>query len=266
MSHQGAAPGVEKQMNAFEKATLRWAKVAVLMSLLAAVFVCLQWVEMHTGATDTHTLAEAAKKQAEKMDTMSTAADKIRAASENMVTQEQRIADNAQKALDASNRQSKLSLDAAIRQFHQDQRAWVNVVRESMDEIKEEKPISFKVDITNSGRTPARKAIIESYVTVADHDIPSEDELMRGAQQETPNSVGVLAPGVSFSAPSEITTGAVLPVKAKLGSSGYIYIWGKITYQDVFTRKHETEYCGYRSIAWTTRPDYQQCKFHNEAN
>jgi hypothetical protein len=40
---------VEKQMSGFEAATLRWAKVAVLMSFLAAVFVCLQWYEMHAG-------------------------------------------------------------------------------------------------------------------------------------------------------------------------------------------------------------------------
>jgi hypothetical protein len=54
---------VEKEMNAFERATLRWAKVAVLLSGLAALFVCAQWYEMHTGGQDTHDLAEAAKTQ-----------------------------------------------------------------------------------------------------------------------------------------------------------------------------------------------------------
>ena len=57
-------PEVEKQMSGFEKATLRWAKVAVILSALAALFVCAQWYEMHTGGADTHDLAIAAKDQA----------------------------------------------------------------------------------------------------------------------------------------------------------------------------------------------------------
>jgi hypothetical protein len=57
-------PKVEQQMSGFEKATLRWAKLAVGMSALAALFVCAQWYEMHSGGFDTRTLAEAAKTQA----------------------------------------------------------------------------------------------------------------------------------------------------------------------------------------------------------
>jgi hypothetical protein len=75
---------VEKQMTGFEKATLRWAKAAVIMSGLAAIFVCLQWWEMHTGSADTHNLAVAAKNQAtwtqrlsEKMQTQSDETGKL---------------------------------------------------------------------------------------------------------------------------------------------------------------------------------------------
>src|ERR1700691_3436894 len=69
---------VEKQMTGFEMATLRWAKIAVLLFGLAAVFVCAQWYEMHKGGEDTHALAQAADTQAKKMTDMSAAADKIR--------------------------------------------------------------------------------------------------------------------------------------------------------------------------------------------
>ncbi len=55
---------VEEQMTGFEKSTLRWAKTAVIMSGLAALFVCGQWWEMHKGSTDTHNLAAAAGSQA----------------------------------------------------------------------------------------------------------------------------------------------------------------------------------------------------------
>jgi len=56
---------VEPEMTGFERGTLLWAKVAVIMSGLAALFVCLQWWEMHQGGIDTHTLAVATKTQAD---------------------------------------------------------------------------------------------------------------------------------------------------------------------------------------------------------
>src|SRR6185437_128325 len=57
---------VEQQMTGFERATLRWAKAAVILSGLAAAFVCLQWWEMHTGGKYTHELAVSAGKQADR--------------------------------------------------------------------------------------------------------------------------------------------------------------------------------------------------------
>ena len=62
---------MREAMNEFERATLRWAKLAVFMAALAALFICFQWYEMHSGAADTHTLAEAAKKEAEKAEMIS---------------------------------------------------------------------------------------------------------------------------------------------------------------------------------------------------
>jgi hypothetical protein len=42
----------------------KWARAAVIISVLAAGFVFLQWYEMHTTSVNTHALAEAAKTQA----------------------------------------------------------------------------------------------------------------------------------------------------------------------------------------------------------
>jgi hypothetical protein len=120
---------VEKQMSSFERATLKWAKAAVIMSGIAALFVCAQWYEMHAGGADTHDLAMAAKTQADKMKDMSDAADKIRQAADGMVAQDRRIADNAQKALEASNKQSKAALDASIAASRSDQKAYVTIGR-----------------------------------------------------------------------------------------------------------------------------------------
>lgn len=55
---------VEREMTGFERSTLRWARTAVILSGVAALFVCLQWREMHEGSIDTHNLATAAANQA----------------------------------------------------------------------------------------------------------------------------------------------------------------------------------------------------------
>jgi hypothetical protein len=97
--------------------------IAVFTVVLALVGLGTLY-EIIEGGSDTHDLAVAAKTQAEKMKDMSDAAEKIRQAAEGMVTQEQRIADNAKNALGVSNKRSKEALDAAIRQFREEQRAW----------------------------------------------------------------------------------------------------------------------------------------------
>jgi hypothetical protein len=64
-----ATPSLEQlheRMSAFEKATIRWTRITVVVSILAAGFVCAQWWEMHTGGRDTHDLAIQAGQQAEQ--------------------------------------------------------------------------------------------------------------------------------------------------------------------------------------------------------
>ncbi len=111
---------------------------------------------MKSGSADTHDLAVAAKTQSEKMSNMSDAADKIRQAAQDMVTQDQRIADSSQKAIEASNdqskaatvasnKQSKASLEATIKDFQRDQRARVGLLTDTVSQSfdKLENPLQF---------------------------------------------------------------------------------------------------------------------------
>lgn len=101
----------EREMTAFELSTIRWARLAVFMSLMAAIFVCLQWCEMRRGGADTHDLAEAAKRQA---DAAKDLAGQAKTQTEKMAdliarTTEQasatnRLADTSQRVFTVSNR------------------------------------------------------------------------------------------------------------------------------------------------------------------
>jgi hypothetical protein len=60
---------IKNDMSNFERSTLRWTKVTVLVVFATMLFVGLQWNEMRTSSVDTHDLAEAAKTQAEALKT-----------------------------------------------------------------------------------------------------------------------------------------------------------------------------------------------------
>jgi hypothetical protein len=255
---------VEKEMNAFERATLRWAKVAVLLSGLAALFVCAQWYEMHTGSQDTHALAQAADTQAKKMTTMSDAADKIRQAAQDMVAQDQRIADNSKQALDASNRQSKAALDASIAASRNDQRAWVAVLNVIINPPEIGKSIEGGVTWRNSGKTFARRVTPNcNFVFVqARVDDDAALEKMRGVL-ERPPSVGLLAPNAEYKTMLKSRAPVDETDKTRITGDWFTYVWGEIVYEDVFKRSHTTKFCSWRQGATS---DFLQCPFHNEAD
>jgi len=118
---------VKKELSGYERSTLRWTIVIVAVNALTCLFIGLQFYEMRSGGSDTHALAVAAKTQADKMTNVSDAAEKIQKAADNLVVQDQRIADNARLALDASAKQNRAALDAAISATRLEERAWVGV-------------------------------------------------------------------------------------------------------------------------------------------
>jgi hypothetical protein len=230
----------QKRMTAFERSTLRWAKVAVIMAGLAAFFVCLQWWEMRSGAIDTHNLAEASKTQALKMTNVSEASDKIRQAAQDMVTQDQRIADNAQHSLEASNKQSKDALDATIKDFQRDQRAWVGLGQYAIQQFDDKQPFKLVLPFVNSGKSPA--ILTEQCVayTIVDHRLTGPPT---GYTYQFEKS-SAIAPQGAYA--STITNRAV-PVSYDGITNGtlFLYFFGEFRYHDVYDPAvlHTTDFC-----------------------
>jgi hypothetical protein len=152
---------VEGEMNAFEQSTIRWARVAVLMSGAAALFVCLQWWEMHTGSGDTHALADAAKRQA----------DAAKSLAEQATTQTNKMAESLAKTdtliqeataqADATNRlatEAKRSADIAHNALVISNRPYVGVADSGVTIIAEDqgRRANFHITVKNFGNAPAR--------------------------------------------------------------------------------------------------------------
>jgi hypothetical protein len=143
---------LERQTTAFERSSLRWAKVSALMAFLTFVFISAQWYEMHTTGADTHDLAVAAGKQAdaakaqiEKMGESLAKTDKLVGATSDLAKEAKRSADAATNSLGVSRRAMQL-----------DQRAWINISMPGKPMIQEQSPIMFSVRLLNTGKTIAK--------------------------------------------------------------------------------------------------------------
>lgn len=162
---------------------------------------------------------------------------------------------------------AKDAVEQARSQLRMDQRAWLVATTITMGDLEDGKPLDFGFVGTNSGRTPARKVIIHTYVTVSAKELLSEADLVtKISQARQPASVGLVAPNATFTPGSDPVPVEVIPLmKAKLGTSGCSYSWGDIEYEDIFKERHTSEYCSYRCL---NSADKQLiwCKFHNEAD
>ncbi len=238
---QSEVKGIEDRVKRAELWMI-WLTAAIAFSGICGVAVgFMQWHEIRAGSTDTHTLAEAAKKQANKMETMSSAANKIRQAAEDMVAQDKRIADKAKDALDASNKQSRAALDASIATSRLDQRAWIGMVR--VDVVP---ALPFKADtettiytvIGNTGRSPCIRTKM-----VLHWNLLNPNEPLKAPVQTTPTAISVLFPNSSV----VLVTNKVTfpqPMLTAISQGVKVFkIWGEITYDDIFERPHWTHFC-----------------------
>jgi len=239
-------PNPTHHKNRFLKGTTSTDWLIVLLTAVIAGTSYLQWREIHQGSSDTHDLAVAAKAQADKMKDVSDAADRIRQAADNMVTQDQRIADNAQNSLNASNRQSKAALDASIESTHLDQRAWLNI---SSFKLSEEPTLNQGVTVTlfvfNSGKTPALEMTNESTLIFSNVEPPPT----AFSFEPNPVSRSIVPPGTAgtFFRTNPLTLKTLSQASAYGSVLSKIYVEATIHYKDTFGRSHWTRVCAWHA-------------------
>lgn len=242
-------------MTAFERSTLLWAKVAVILSALAALFVCAQWYEMHTSSSDTHDLAVAAKSQADAAKAIAVATGK----------QADNTARQAQE-LDASVRQAtrlaKATETANGNALNAD-RPWMGVGL-SVDTFEVGKTPKATIAFVNSGKRPG-KVILTQYRWTMYHEFPKD---VTYPPSGTETSTNIVLPNthadVSFALDS-VTDQMMQLIKA---GAETIYIHANIEYQDPVTgRLHSTHACWqYIYFDKGISSAFYNCHEYNEAN
>jgi hypothetical protein len=249
--------------------------VSVGVSVGTFLILRQQLSEMHDSGVDTHTLAQAADTQAKKMSNVSDAADKIRQAADDMVTQDQRIADNAHNSLEASDRQSRTALEASSKQSaaslgatvassHLDQRAWLVP---SGFKLSEEPTLGIGVTVTvsiiNTGKTPALELINQSKLFFLNIDPPQTNFDL----PVNPRSRAIVAPGASgveFQSDS-MTLKTLSQMGFYTNLSYKIYLEALIRYKDTFNQDHWTTVCAYH-VSGAPLSTFQYCEHGNEVD
>lgn len=257
---------VRTELTGYERSTLKLTWIIVGVNLLTCFFVGLQWREMKSGSADTHDLAIAAKAQAGKMSDVSTAADKIREAANNMVIQDQRIADNAGNSLDASNKQGSRVLKANIAAAHLDQRAWIFIPSCALDnEIGVSTAAVVTCTVINSGKTPAVSAVNQNAFglsSLSKIPEPNWTKIKPGPKVIIPPS-GPDQNGFTF----HVSFG---PVSKDFANSynnkiHTFYLMTLVSYYDVFGQAHWTKIC-FTHTADTGLEAFRFCDQDNETD
>ena len=226
---QKAEEKIETRMSTFERTTIRLTTAGVVIGIITLLIFSGQLYEMWDAGTQT---------------------DKIIAADERLAS-----------AMENAVGLTTTSLKATVDQFHLEQRAWVGPLSASDFNFTPGQPISYRIVFQNSGKTPALHER---------HQIMCRSFPKAGPVDFTyPKPTGIIStttiqPGMTF---ENMTFSEVIlsqrQVDAIRSGAAVPYLYGKITYDDVFSIKHHTTFC------FVISPDLQRSEFcdkYNEAD
>jgi len=212
--------------------------------------------EIKTSGVDTHYLVKVAGKQATAL------TDSIGPAT----TSAARAAETSAKNSDRIARGSEDTVKAAQASMRLDQRAWIGVKATSITAV-EGQPFSVKVEVTNTGKTPALNA----------HGLTNAEEIVVGVGKLTSEATWAnsVEAGVTWSRATVYPGGTVFGSVKDSGvltrdgialvtkGTHRIYVRVVYDYDDIFGRPHKLRYCGVLSRDLTT---LEQCDSGNYAD
>jgi hypothetical protein len=222
-----------------------------------------QLAEIRSGSGDTHTLALAAKKEADKAETISTNIQEA-------VTQMKSIAGTAERSVNANIAASRM-----------DERAWIEIAPMKPFDVVDGPLTSFSYNLIpkNVGKTAARKIVVRVVPLLLGtiqqtknplfiHRWQTEILVGRGGRKRVgipgflPNSQirdqEVLGPGEAF--PIPIVLGGSSPSTDQQNSQVVSEIIGRIDYLDEFGIPHWLGFCFYTASA---SGDLERCQAGN---
>ena len=149
--------------------------------------------------------------------------------------------DHAKAARDSADA-AKDAIKATEGNIRLDQRAWVGV--QSM-RFKGERQLNQKLEVEiivhNTGKTPGRDVMVKKTGGI----VPQPTQKIIDAMSFEPETTSVILPSNTFSSLYNIgMTLSEADIKLLEGNTA-LYVFGVITYRDIFQRNHKTYFCGF---------------------
>jgi hypothetical protein len=220
-----------------ETMTMLFTGIIAAWTVIYSVFAGLQWWEIHSGSSDTHALAVAAKTQAEQSQAQTTKMKESLEKTDNLIS---RVAEQA-KSSNTLASQAKRSTDIAASSM----RPWLGMYSFKDNTDATQKPIRPIVigTLANSGKTPATNVKIK--ITSAIRSFFDEETILtnigKGGKIIVTWDEMVIPPNGQRQFP--IMTGLIGP-DVPLNSPDGLYIVGEITYSDTDnTGVYSTGFC-----------------------
>lgn len=263
--------GTAKPKRAPRKQTFteRWRRMSLPNQLMflatfviaaaTVVNVIVFTAESISSSNQTDNLVRYAKVQANASSDQADAAQQFSDTAEDINS---RMSDAVDQLTETAN-SAKASIRATQGVMRLDQRAWVANAGMAMNPPELGKKWNGYVAWSNSGKTFAKQGKPRCHWVVVVTKIQSEHDLMKLVPNTTTTeSIGVLGPSAQYKTIIESKGPIDVADKARI-EGNYTYMWGEMTYKDIFERPHTTVYCSWRQGA---TGEFLQCPFHNDAD
>ena len=227
------------------KRVLRWVEtgstftdwIIALFTVVLAVTSIYQGYEIWQGSKDTKTLAYAAKKQADKAETIS-------------------------NSLESAVKELEQTIELQRQTAQMDERPYLSVVPTNLGEDDDFFHASAKMFV--SGRTPAiRIGLHYVCIPVDEPDDPVHHAKTSAEAAKQLETAGGFYPEASLIAPGEGVTPSLCNVLKREANGFSTMMVGQVKYSDVFTITHHTPFCYvlYYHNWHNSPPGFQQCSF-----
>ncbi|HEV2399280.1 MAG TPA: hypothetical protein VGS27_20200 [Candidatus Sulfotelmatobacter sp.] len=178
----------------------------------------------------------------------------------------------AKDAASASNEQAKAAwknieltsknIDLTVETFRKDQRAWIGPAQHGPINISPGSPLTIEIIVQNYGKTPALK--FESHSWLLDHATGSPPNFAVAPRSRVSSS-DVLYPGMQISLIPSTQGQKITAEQVAAFQSGKrtLYVFGDLSYNDVFGSAHRSTFCLYLE---PTLKGLLTCSTYNAAN
>lgn len=159
-----------------------------------------------------------------------------------------RLTKQAADAATKSAETAEKNVQQAMDMTRLDQRAWLAVTTITGEAPQAGQRFNVKIIVTNTGKTFAKNVRVSSFSRSVPRDQPvpnfAEEVEAGNVRIGEDRSVGIMAPNATYTSPL-ITEGGISAATTEDFRRGrtILYIFGRITYDDIFDCPHWTTFC-----------------------